>query len=390
MQAVILCAGKSTRTYPLTLSRPKPLLPLVNKSILEWNLAELEGVVEEAVLIVGYKAEMVKEAIGDRFGSIRIVYTEQQQQLGTGHAVLQAADRLRGPFLVLNGDDVYSRDDFLRLSGAQAAALVCEVANPSLYGVYQVDADGRVLDLEEKPAKPKGNLANLGCYKFPLEVLQYLRNTPRSERGEIEITSAIRALAMDRPFYAVRRSGRWLPTGFAWDLLKNARSLWIEGAVPARSVHSSSRIHPAATVLEPVHIGPRCEVAAEAVIGPYTVLVADCKVDPAAVVSGSVVMQGSVIGTAAVITDSIVGRGCQLGSCTRTLAKPGDADVVTSEVKGKRLSTGLEQLGAVLGDDVEVGSGVTFLPGVKVWPGIRIPAGQTVQADLRPADFVWE
>ena len=86
MQAVILAAGKSTRTYPLTLTRPKPLLKAANKTILEHNLDNLNGIADEAILIVGYKKEMIRKKFGNNYNNIKIRYIEQKEQLGTGHA----------------------------------------------------------------------------------------------------------------------------------------------------------------------------------------------------------------------------------------------------------------------------------------------------------------
>ena len=87
MQAVILAAGKSTRTYPLTLTRPKALLTVANKTILEHNLEQMSGIIDEAIIVVGYKKEMIINKFGENFGKISIKYIEQKEQLGTGHAL---------------------------------------------------------------------------------------------------------------------------------------------------------------------------------------------------------------------------------------------------------------------------------------------------------------
>ncbi|MDZ7373622.1 MAG: sugar phosphate nucleotidyltransferase [candidate division KSB1 bacterium] len=389
MQAVILCAGKSTRTYPLTLSRPKPLLPLVNMTLLEWNLTELSDVVDEVILVVGYRQEMIREKIGETFGPLRVRYCEQREQLGTGHAVLQARDLLRGPFLVLNGDDVYSAADFRRLAQLEAAALVLEVSNPSLYGVYEVDAQGRVLSLEEKPASPKGNLANLGCYKFPLEIIQYLQSTGFSVRNEIEITSAIAAIAREKEFYTVRRHGRWLPTGFAWDLLTNSEAIWSEGAVPARVVHPTCRIAPSAELVEPVFLGPNCEIGPHAVVGPYSALISAVAVGPGSVVSHSILFEQTSVDADVVLTASVVAEGSRLGASVRAFAEVDGSSEIVSEIKGKMIATGRRRLGCIIGAGTTVGPGTWLWPGVKVWPGMQIPAGARLQADVRPADFRW-
>ena len=94
-------AGKSTRTYPLTLTRPKPLLPVANRPILAHQLDALEGTVDTAVIVVGYRGEMIRERFGSTYGTIALEYVEQSRQLGTGHALLQCNGRLNTPFIVL-------------------------------------------------------------------------------------------------------------------------------------------------------------------------------------------------------------------------------------------------------------------------------------------------
>jgi len=103
MQAVVLVAGKSTRTYPLTLTRPKPLLPIAGKSVIELLLEQLEGVVDEVILVVGYRKEMIQEELGNKWNSIKITYVEQKEQKGTGHAVLVAEPYIKDRFIAING-----------------------------------------------------------------------------------------------------------------------------------------------------------------------------------------------------------------------------------------------------------------------------------------------
>ena len=111
MKAVILVAGKSTRTHPLTLSKPKPLLKIANTTLLEYNLNQLDGLVEEVILVVGYKKEMIKDMFGDSFKKVKITYVEQIEQNGTGGALLSVKNHLKGKFLVMNGDDLFSKKD---------------------------------------------------------------------------------------------------------------------------------------------------------------------------------------------------------------------------------------------------------------------------------------
>src|SRR5690606_30078944 len=143
-------AGKSTRTYPLTLTRPKPVLPIVNKPLLARQLDALAGVVDEALLVVGYRQEMIRERFGARYGDIRLTYVEQREQLGTGHAVLQCAAHLDGSVLVVNGDDLYAPEDLRALATIEQGCLGIEVADPRRFGVLETEGD-RIVRVVEKP-----------------------------------------------------------------------------------------------------------------------------------------------------------------------------------------------------------------------------------------------
>ena len=112
MQAIILAAGKSTRAYPLTLTRPKPLLKIANKTLLEHNLDNLNDIVDEVIIVIGYKKNLIKKHIGSKYKNLKVKYVVQKQQLGTGNALLMVEKHIKNNFISLYGDDVYSREDF--------------------------------------------------------------------------------------------------------------------------------------------------------------------------------------------------------------------------------------------------------------------------------------
>ena len=135
MQAVILAAGKSTRTYPLTLTRPKPLLQIAGRAIIEHTLESLIGIVSEAIIIVGYKKENIKKFLGKKYKNIRITYIEQKQQLGTAHALLAAKTKVKGKFIMMAGDDLYSTVDIKKCLGYDYAVLTSKTKNPQNFGM---------------------------------------------------------------------------------------------------------------------------------------------------------------------------------------------------------------------------------------------------------------
>ena len=127
MQAVILAAGKSTRTYPLTLTRPKPLLKAANKTILGYNLEALKGIADEIIIVVGYKKEMIMDFIKKKYNKLNVIFIEQKEQLGTGHAVSILKDKIKGRFILLMGDNIYSKRDIKKIARYDYSILINKI-----------------------------------------------------------------------------------------------------------------------------------------------------------------------------------------------------------------------------------------------------------------------
>lgn len=404
MQAVLMAAGKSTRTYPLTLTRPKPLLPILNRPLLYHNLDQFVGLFDEVILITGYRKEMIEARLGNSYRGMRIVYQEQKEQLGTGHAALQAKPHIRGKFVVMNGDDLFARVDLEALVRYEYAALVMRAEHPERYGVYQVDAQNRVLNLVEKPKEYLGDLVNIGCYVLQPDFFDELERTPLSERGEIEITSAILATAKKRPFYALPIQGYWRPTGYAWDLLVHQEFLmercseWEcqgiieEGAVIKGNVSiGRNTLVKAGTYIEgPVIIGDDCIIGPNAYVRGCTSIGDGCIIGASVEIKNSVIFPRCRIQHLSYIGDSVIGEGCSLGAGTITANHRHDDGFIQSMVKGKLVNTERKKLGAVLGDGVSTGIHTSIYPGRKIWPQMTTRPGQVVQSDLMPEGAVWD
>jgi UDP-N-acetylglucosamine diphosphorylase/glucosamine-1-phosphate N-acetyltransferase len=396
MKAVIMAAGKSTRTFPLTLTRPKPLLKVANKTILEHQLDALHGIIDTAVLVVGYRQEMIRDAFGARYRGIALEYVEQTEQLGTGHAVLQCAHLIREPFLAMNGDDLYDPADLRRLAGAGPAALALEVPDPRLYGIYEVRDGDRVVRLVEKPREVFSNLANIGVYKFNPDVFDVLRRTAPSERGEIEITSAVQTLADAGNFRVVRVQGYWFPTGYPWNLLdaneyflNNFLKLDIRGDVsPAAhlsgvvAVGKGSVIRPGVVIDGPVLIGENTVVGPNCWLRPGCTIGNRCRIGHAVELKNTIVMDGAAIPHLSYAGDSIIGESSNFGCGTITANVRHDHANVRSLVRGELIDTGRRKLGAIVGDHVHTGINTSILPGRKLWPHTSTRPGQIVDRDI--------
>ncbi len=396
MKAVLFAAGKSTRTYPLTLTRPKPLLPVANRTIMEHQLDALEGLVDAVVLVVGYRSEMIRERFGAQYKDLPLEYVEQVEQRGTGHALLQCAECIEEPFIALNGDDIYAEEDLRTLCETSQGALARAVDDPRLYGVFEADGDGRVIRIEEKPQAPKSNLANMGAYKFTPKVFEILADTAPSVRGEIEITSAIQVLADTGEFYVAESRGHWFPIAYAWDLLdanayfvENAKDHAIRGEVSGAahldgpvSIGEGTVVRPGVVIDGPVCIGEGAAIGPNCWIRPGSSIGNGCKVGQGVEIKNSILMDGAKVPHLSYVGDSVVGADANLGCGTITANFRHDGTNHRSMVKGELLDTGRRKLGTIIGDGVHTGINTSIYPGRKIWPGASTLPGEVVGKDI--------
>ncbi len=215
MDGVILAGGAGTRMRPLTLTKPKPLLTLIDRPILAWSLLSLRGAVERVLVVVHYLQEQIADfmAAQDVFADYELV-EQRPEPLGTGHALRCCRDQLRSDdFLVVNGDDLYAAAALRELSQHDFGLLSTPRSDYDRFGVVVKDPAGAFLRIDEKP--PLGAYAtpapcNSGAYKLRAEVFNY--RPARSDRGEFEITDVVSAAARERTV-AVVESPFWLPIG---------------------------------------------------------------------------------------------------------------------------------------------------------------------------------
>ena len=396
MQAVMMVAGQSTRTYPLTLTRPKPLLPVLNRPLIYHNLDQLIGLVEEVILIVGYRKDMIEHELGSQYHGMRLAYQEQREQLGTGHAVLQAAPHVKGKCIVMNGDDLFAAEDISQISQHRFGALAMPVTNPEQYGVYEVNEEGLAVNLVEKPETDIGNLANVGCYILDLEIFDELERTPTSERGEIELTTAILNISKREPFHVLPITGYWLPTGFPWDLLTTQNFLFsrkfedrIEGTVEEGAklegpieLGKDCIVQSGAEIIGPVSIGSGCNVSESVRVGPYTSLGKGVNVGPGSKVEHSIIMDRCSLGPRNSVAYSVLGEHAVLGQDCHFSHVSGDGGAVKSAVKNQMQDTGLQHFGAVLGDKALLAGRNRIAAGCKIWPEIHTAEDQIIDKDL--------
>jgi len=396
-EALILAAGEGTRMRPLTANIPKPLLPVAGRPFLEHQLLALAAAgVERVVVLVGYRMHEVHATLGDggRFG-LDIEYLLQEQRLGTGHAVLQAAQRFAQPFLCLNGDVLVNAATLRRLAEAEAphAMATAEVADTGAYGAVEA-ADGRLTALHEKGASGPGAV-NAGLYRFDPALFAVLAGLEPSPRGEYELTAALEAVAAEVAVVPIK--GEWLDVGRPWDLLMaNALLLAglkpnIEGTVEERVtlkgavfIAEGAEVRSGSYIEGPVWIGPGATVGPNAYLRGATMLGAGAKVGAASEIKNSLLMEGAKVPHHNYVGDSIIGRRCNLGSGTKVANLRLDKRNIRVVLRGQRVDTGRRKLGVILGDDVQTGINATLNVGTILGENSLVGPGRAVSGTWGP------
>ena len=203
---------------PLTLERPKPLLPVGKKPLIEHIIDGLPKEVDELIVVIGYKGEQIKEFLGEKFSGLKVNYIWQKEKLGTGHA-LKLCKSLLGneKFLMLFADDIHGKEGLERLLKHDRAILVADVEDPRRFGVINTDESGKIIDFEEKPENPKSNLVSTGA--MALDGLVFNYEPARHQNGEYYLTTMIEQMLKEHDVFAVR-SSLWVSTAVPEDLKK--------------------------------------------------------------------------------------------------------------------------------------------------------------------------
>jgi glucose-1-phosphate thymidylyltransferase len=326
MKALVLSGGRGTRLRPFSHTMAKQLIPVAGKPVLHYVLENIRDIgVTDVGMIVGDRAGEIAASVGDgsRFGQ-RVTYIQQSEPLGLAHCV-----RLARPFLGADDFVMYLGDNMLpdgigEMAGQFAAArpaaqvVVHQVPDPGAFGVVEVDGDGAVLGLQEKPARPRSDLAAVGVYFFTRQIHDAVAAIDVSARGELEITDAIQWLVRSgAPVRAYRYRGYWKDTGNPQDVLDcNRRMLAALSAQVAGQVDAASELH------GPVRIETGTRIRRSRLIGPVLVgpgtLIEDSCVGPDTSIGQACVLRETELADSIVLDGaSIAGipdlRGCIIG-----------------------------------------------------------------------------
>jgi UDP-N-acetylglucosamine diphosphorylase / glucose-1-phosphate thymidylyltransferase / UDP-N-acetylgalactosamine diphosphorylase / glucosamine-1-phosphate N-acetyltransferase / galactosamine-1-phosphate N-acetyltransferase len=399
IQAVIMAAGKSTRTFPLTVTKPKPLLNILDKTIIEHTLEQLHKTnkIKEVLIVVNYLKEQIIQKIGNNYKNISIKYITQETPNGTGGAILACKKHLEKKFLVLNGDDLFSHKDISRILDYDYCILAKKVKDPTHWGILETK-DDYITNVIEKPKEFISDLANVGIYIFQDKIFEHkLKESPR---GEYEITDYLNYLISEdiKIKYKILND-YWLPIGFPWQLLeanvfmlkrlaeKNSDKPIIKGKIEDNVsikgfiyLAENTRIKEYSYLRGPIYISKDTIIGPFANIRPDTIIGKNCELGRVEIYD-ALLMDNIKSKHTSYLGHSILSDNINIGAGTITADYRHDAQNHHTYINNKKINTGRRKLGSVLGENVKTGIGTLIYPGRKIWPNLTTLPGEVVDKD---------
>lgn len=379
-QAVILAAGESSRFWPLN-SQHKSLFKIMGRPLIFYLIDDLKKAgIKEIIIVQGQKKDVERELSPFPFKNLK--YVLQEKPLGTGDALLKAEKFIKGKFLLINAERIdakeYLKEIFAKAKKNEAVLLADKTKMPHLFGILKIKGD-RILDIVEKPRPDQApsNLRNIGFYLLSREIFSYLKKIPSNPYSLIE---AIKLLAKEKKVKVVLTQRPPLFLKFPWDLfrvkeylfqrfLKNkvgknsqiSKKAVIEGIV---QIEENVKIEEA-TIKGPCFIGAQSFIKSNSIIREYSNLERDVLIGSFSEVKNSIFQEGVHIHSG-YFGDSLFDKNCRFGAGTITANRRLDREIIKAKVKGEKISTGLEKLGAIVGENSRIGINCSIMPGVMI------------------------
>ena len=404
MDAIILTAGKATRLYPLTKSIPKPLIPIAGSPLICQILDAFSEIINQAIIVVGHKADLIKETINQLNYPFNIVWVTQEEQQGTGHAVKICKPYIDSTSFFMMYGDIFTNQQVIKeiiLLGKKSDAKkgifsAKKVANPEKYGCLKIKKNYLVKILEKHP-QPPSSYINAGMMVLPSTIFDYLTQITKSSRGEIELTDSINQLIQDGYSFSIYNiKDHWIDIGYPWDLLlaneigmKNQSfpktippsGVTVEG--PCK-IAKDVNLRPGTFIQGPVIIEENVVVGPNCFLRPGTCLGKNVRIGNAVEIKNSLILDNTTIGHLSYVGDSIIGKKCNFGAGTKVANLRLDKKDIYMTIKGERISSGRTKLGVFMGDNVKTGINVSLMPGTIIGENSHIGAHTLVNQDVPP------
>ena len=416
MKAVLLAAGKGKRLRPITATRPKPLIPIAGKPLLEHTILSLrEAGIDSILLIVGYKQEMIKEYFKDgveNFG-VKVEYITQKEHLGTAHAANYAIDFVgNDDFLLMYGDilvdgRVFKKliEDF-RFIRPEGIISLIRVTNPEEFGIITLNEDGFVEKITEKPSKGTdlGNLANAGIFIFSPLIFKAIHETKKSIRGEYEFTDSMELLISH---FGGKIKGHiledfWSDIGLPWQVLdanahmlekmtyekkgKIEKNVYIEDNV---YVGANTLIRAGSYIKGPSFIGKDSLIGPNAFIRPHSFIGDKCHIGMSEI-KNSIILSNTNVPHFNYIGDSIICEHVNLGAGTKVSNLRFDNKSIKMNINRKSIGSNRRKLGVIIGANSQTGINTSIMCGKIVGENSIIGAHTFINEDVPPNSLYFQ
>ncbi len=394
MKCVILAAGEGKRMHPLTYTRPKVMLPIGNKPILEWNMLNaIKAGLKQFIFVVGYKSEMVRNYFQNgKKWNIKIEYVNQGNALGTAHAI-GMVERFADNFIVLSGDTIFEKQDIKKIVEKKNSMGIIKVENPREYGVVKLKKE-KVIKIYEKMETPISNIINAGIYHFDKKIFDFINKTKKSSRGEYEITDSINMMIKEIEIDGVLLN-EWRDVVYPWHLLDANEEILkkipkkIEGIVGKNTnlnekviVGKNSTILSGSYIEGPVIIGENCKIGPNCYIRPYTSIGNECHIGNACEVKNSIIMDNSNIPHQNYVGDSVIAKNCNFGAGSKVANLRLDKKNIKVNLNGTKINTMRRKLGTIVGDNVQIGINSMLNTGSIIGNDCYIGPGSIVNGEI--------
>ena len=413
MQTVILAGGTGKRVFPLAVNKPKPMFKILGKPLIQHVIETLKKAgLKDFIVVIGHNGEQIREylADGSKLG-VNIDYTVQKEALGMANALETAKDLAEDNFFVVNADDIFESSLIKEMTeqfkeDSADIVLSCKpVEETWKFGIIRVE-DDKVTDFVEKP--PRGqepsNLAVVGVYIMTKRIFDYYKKIPVSDH---QYEDAIQKFIQDKNVVrAVSYDGFFAGYKYPWDLFTINKHLMdtrikkqtieddveisertqVEGNVWIRR---GTRILEGACIRGPCYIGANSFIGNNGLVWNYSSIGSNC------VVGFSTEIKHSLIGDDCwfhinYIGDSIISDNCLFGAGTITANFRFDEKNVKLRIEGKKVDSGTDKLGAIVGDNCKTGINACLAPGVKIGPHSIVGPNVNLQNDLKPSKIIFE
>ncbi len=391
MRALILAAGRGAGLYPFTNTRPKAMLPMAGEMLLHSAFKKIRAAgVSDLVVVVGHRADRIINEFGQgsRYG-MTIQYIRQEEPTGIRDAISLAKGHFQEDesFLLVYADVLASENMYRQVVQAfgsfhQPVAAICHTPHAQNYGTVYLGKDMQIERLVEKPVEREvGNYVLAGVFVMPNRLFDLLENLEMDEAlNELCAGEGLRSSIWEEP---------WLDAQHPWDLLKGNQMVmdtWTEarvdgsvrlrGAVQFRGpvvIEKNVVIESGASIFGPCFIGENTFLGNGVLVRPYTAIGANATIGFGVELKNCILFDGVRVGRLSFVGDSVIGEDAVVGSGTMTLIQNLDQSLIAVRMPEGKVDSGLDKVGAFLGDGALVGASNTLASGAVVPPGEVVP-----------------